>query len=171
MKTTYIMLFVMCFVFTLNTMAQNPDLATIKSSIEQMDKDYCQAMLSGDVNKINSYFADDALHMPSYSPMVKGKEAISENNKKDLMSTKYNVFTTKTMDVYGSGDLVYEIGTYAVNFTNEHNPTAMDDNGKYVNIWQKQSDGTWKIKVETWNSDNNPWAKMNQAGAKSKESK
>ena len=43
----------------------------------------------------------------------------------------------------------------------------MQDHGKYLNIWQKESDGTLKIKVNSWNSDINPMS-MNQAGANSK---
>jgi ketosteroid isomerase-like protein len=37
----------------------------------------------------------------------------------------------------------------------------INDNGKYMTVWEKQSDGSWKVKAETWNSDNNPWADMN----------
>jgi hypothetical protein len=37
------------------------------------------------------------------------------------------------------------------------------DNGKYITIWEIQKDGTPKIKVETWNTDNNPWAQMEQS--------
>jgi len=33
----------------------------------------------------------------------------------------------------------------------------MHDVGKYVTVWQKQIDGSLKIKVETWNTDANPW--------------
>ena len=46
--------------------------------------------------------------------------------------------------------------------------TEMTDHGKYMNVWQKQSDGSWKLKADTWNSDVNPRS-MNQAGAKSKD--
>jgi hypothetical protein len=48
-------------------------------------------------------------------------------------------------------------------------PTAMTDHGKYMNIWQKQSDGSWKLRADTWNSDINPYANMDKAGAKSKD--
>lgn len=27
------------------------------------------------------------------------------------------------------------------------------DRGKYLEVWKKQSDGTWKCIVDTWNSD------------------
>jgi ketosteroid isomerase-like protein len=32
----------------------------------------------------------------------------------------------------------------------------MDDHGKYLTIWEKQKDGSLKVKVETWNSDVQP---------------
>jgi hypothetical protein len=36
------------------------------------------------------------------------------------------------------------------------------DQGKYITIWEEQPDGSMKIKVETWNTDTNPWAQMEQ---------
>jgi ketosteroid isomerase-like protein len=27
------------------------------------------------------------------------------------------------------------------------------DNGKYLAVWKKQADGSWKAEADTWNSD------------------
>lgn len=81
---------------------------------------------------------------------------------------KFHSFTTKITDVYSSGDLAYEIGTFEATFTMPNMTNEIKDHGKYLTIWQKQSDGSWKDKVDTWNSDVNPMS-MNQAGAKSKD--
>jgi ketosteroid isomerase-like protein len=99
--------------------------------------------------------------------MVRGKDAILESDKKMDMGTKYNSFTTTPTDVYGNNDIICEIGTYELSFNMTNQSTPMTDKGKYVNIWQKQSDGSLKIKTEIWNSDVNPMS-MNQAGAKPK---
>jgi ketosteroid isomerase-like protein len=40
----------------------------------------------------------------------------------------------------------------------------MEDHGKYLTVWEKQKDGSLKVKVETWNSDVDPMSQMNQAG-------
>jgi hypothetical protein len=40
-------------------------------------------------------------------------------------------------------------------------PGPMEDHGKYVTVWEKQKGGALKIKVETWNSDINPWEQGN----------
>jgi hypothetical protein len=31
-----------------------------------------------------------------------------------------------------------------------------------MTIWEEQKDGSLKIKIETWNTDNDPWAQMEQ---------
>jgi ketosteroid isomerase-like protein len=41
-------------------------------------------------------------------------------------------------------------------------PNDFEDQGKYLTIWEKQSDGSLKIKVEMWNTDvNNMGGQMN----------
>lgn len=149
--------------------AQTDHSSELKMSINNMTDKYSQAMLSGDYNTVAGFFTEDAIYMPLYEPIVRGKNGILENIKKDVESgVKYSAFKINSTDAFGSEDLVYEIGAYNVSFTMPKNPTAMNGHGKYLNVWQKQSDGSWKIKVETWNSDVNPMS-MNQAGAKSKD--
>jgi ketosteroid isomerase-like protein len=46
-----------------------------------------------------------------------------------------------------SGDLGYSTGTYTATFG------EMTDKGKYVTIWRKQSDGSWKVTEDMFNSD------------------
>ena len=167
MRTRIVIIVCFLFAIALNVMAQNNDMSTVRMNLEKMNKDYDKAFMSKDYETMNSFFTDDAISLPSYSPMIKGKQAILESDKKMDMGTKYNSFTTTPTDVYGSNDLVCEIGTYEINFTVPNQTKAMTDKGKYVNIWQKQSDGSLKIKTEIWNSDVNP-REMTQAGAKPK---
>ena len=168
MKSMFGMLMVVFVFTTLNVFAQN-DMSTLKPYFEKMNNKFGQALMAGDYNTIASFYTDDALSLPSYEPMWRGKNAILEGNKKDAESgLKYTSFSARTTDVYGSGDITYEIGTYELSFTMPNKTTAMTDKGKYLNIWQKQNDGTWKLRADTWNSDMNPMS-MNQAGAKTKD--
>ena len=142
-----------------NLFSQDGDL---KKAIEEMNSTMCKAILSGDMATSLSFYADDAISLPSYEPMLKGKAAIEAASKKNHEAGfKINAITLNTMDVWSGGDLAYEIGTYTINMTIPGMPNAMDDKGKYLTVWQKQTDNSWKIKAETWNSDNNPWQQMN----------
>jgi ketosteroid isomerase-like protein len=51
-----------------------------------------------------------------------------------------------------SGDLGYSQGTYTLSF-NGPNGQPVTDHGKYVTVWRKQADGSWKVVADTFNSD------------------
>ena len=50
-------------------------------------------------------------------------------------------------EVSSSGDLGYSTGTYTATFGDT------TDKGKYVTIWRRQSDGSWKVVEDMFNSD------------------
>ncbi len=54
----------------------------------------------------------------------------------------------KTVEVQTAGDIAYELGQYTLN--GENDPL---DNGKYVVVWKKDSDGEWKWHWDIWNSN------------------
>ena len=51
-----------------------------------------------------------------------------------------------------SGDLVYVVGTYTLT-TKAGKAKPVVDRGKYLAVWKKQDDGSWKAEANTWNSD------------------
>ena len=169
MKALLNMLMIVFVFSAMNLLAQNNDWSEMRSNFDKMNDKFGKALLDGDYNTIASFYTDDAISLPSYESMWRGKNAILEGNKKDFESgIKYHSFNAKTTDVFGSGDITYEIGTYELTLTVPNMTTEIKDHGKYLNVWQKQSDGSLKLKADTWNSDVNPMS-MNQAGAKSKD--
>lgn len=128
-----------------------------KSKIEKMNVEMAEAMMNGDYEKGLNYYTDDALSLPNNSPMLKGIEAIKKSNEAMANSgMKVKSFETETIKTISCGDLVIEIGTYVIVLEMEGMEKTINDHGKYVTIWEKQPDGTLKIKIETWNSDINP---------------
>ena len=125
---------------------QEPDKAALKTLIDEYNAAVIEGMMSGNMDKSMPYYADDAVSMPSSAPMLKGKEAIK--NYSDEMSKSGMKFTTS--EIGGSGNLAYEIGTYEMSI--DLGPMDIDDNGKYLTLWKKQADGSWKVYAETWNS-------------------
>jgi ketosteroid isomerase-like protein len=65
-----------------------------------------------------------------------------------------------------NGNLIHEIGTYKINASMPGMEKPIDDHGKYLTVWEKQKDGSLKVKIEMWNSDVDPMAMMNQMGQK-----
>jgi len=51
------------------------------------------------------------------------------------------------------GDMVYSQGTYTMNLTDPKTKKLMTDKGKYLTVFTKQADGSWKAVADTFNSD------------------
>jgi ketosteroid isomerase-like protein len=51
-----------------------------------------------------------------------------------------------------SGDMGWVSGTYELTM-NDTGGNPINDRGKYLEVWEKQSDGNWKCRADMWNSD------------------
>ena len=61
-------------------------------------------------------------------------------------------WTPVRASVSRSGDLGYTSGVYHFSFRDAKRKT-IHDVGKYVTVWKKQSDGSWKVMLDIFNSD------------------
>ena len=143
-----------------------------KSRIESLNKEMVKNMLEGNTEKLLAIYTQDAISMPSYEPIHQGISEIRKANEEMAKSgVKFNSFEPTILKVMSSGSLITEIGTYKINISMPGMDKPMDDHGKYITIWEKQKDGSLKVKVEMWNSDNDPMKMMDQMEQKGPESK
>ena len=132
-----------------------------KSQIDQLNKDMAQNMLQGNTDKNLAMYTEDAISMPSYEPMHQGLNAIRKASEDMVKSGwKVNSFEPTTLKIIPNGNMITEIGSYKISMTMPNMDKPMDDQGKYLTIWEKQPDGSLKVKVETWNTDVDPMTRM-----------
>jgi ketosteroid isomerase-like protein len=160
-------LFAILFAFLFVTSLMNAqDMSELKKKVQMMNDKYAEQMVAGDMNALWDYYSDDIISMPSYEPMLKGLEAYKMSAQKmEESGMKITAFSTTSTDVMQSGDLVVDIGTYKITMQVPGMDMPWDDHGKYLNIWEMQADGSMKLKVETWNTDVNPWQEMEKMEA------
>jgi uncharacterized protein (TIGR02246 family) len=128
---------------------QTFDATEVKKSIEAENAKYSQAIREGNVTGALAAYTDDATALPPDGQMIRGKQAIEEMYKRFLQIGMKEV-TLITLEVGGSGDVAYEIGKTKVRIQPEGQP-SMTDSTKYLVIWKRQADGTWKVHVDIWN--------------------
>lgn len=147
---------------------QPPDVAQVRKAIEAMTEKSEKDILNGTIDSTMSQYTEDAISMPNFEPIIRGKDALKESYKKMVaMGMKFSKVEFTTTDVQVAGTLAYEIGTYDMVMQMPGMPD-MPSSGKYLTVYERAADGSWKIKVETWNSDAMP---SMPAGAKEKEKK
>jgi ketosteroid isomerase-like protein len=93
--------------------------------------------------------ADDVVMMPANAPMIAGRAAAEAYLRgfppfKDLR--------VEPLEIEGRGDLAYVRGRYSIVVGPPGGPEQRDA-GKYIEIWRKQADGTWKITHDISTSD------------------
>lgn len=152
-------------VFLTANIAFSQSESEYKSKIEAMNKEMVKDMLAGNTAKILTNYTEDAISLPSYQPMAQGLAAIKKSSEEMAKSgVKFTSFTPTIVKVLVNGNHITEIGTYKISMTMPNMNAPMDDHGKYLTVWEKQKDGSLKVKIETWNSDVDPMSMMNQAG-------
>jgi uncharacterized protein (TIGR02246 family) len=109
---------------------------------------------SKDLEKIVSIYADDANFMDPNVPTVKGKEAIRAYFKPILDDKNFAlVAAPATVEVAKGGDLAYTQGTYTLTMTDAKTRKPVTEKGKYVMVYKKQPDGSWKAIQDIGNAD------------------
>jgi ketosteroid isomerase-like protein len=143
----------MLLVFSSQTFAQD-DLTKIKQTIQQINAEFARASIEGNWDIVFSYYFDDVVVMPNFYEIIRGKEnwrlLEDEATKKGRRITSASF---ATLDLWACGDLVYETGKYAMSMTLPGLSNPYSDQGKYLSIWQKQKNGSLKVKMLIWNTD------------------
>jgi len=126
---------------------------TDTKALRDLDAQWSATAGTKDLDKTVSYYSDDAIVMPPNAPSATTKEAI-RNVWQDLLASAGLVISWKTtkVEVATSGDLACLSGTYELTM-NDASGKSVNDHGKYVEVWEKQSDGKWKCGNDIWNSD------------------
>jgi ketosteroid isomerase-like protein len=123
------------------------DVAATRKALLQRDTEFAAASKDkGLAVASDGYLADDATALPPGRDAVNGKSAAI-----DLYKAVTGAFTwePKASDVGGAGDVGYTWGEFKI----VRPDNAGEFHGKYVSIWKKQADGSWKVAVSIGNSN------------------
>ena len=147
-----IFLSILIFQFGCN---QYVDTVNEKEKLLQADKDFSETSLKlGAAEAFNQYLTEDALELPSGKNAVQGRENIYDMMKENQDDYKLE-WTPQYAEVAKSGELGYTWGTYILSYKDEKGE-EQKSYGKYLNIWKKQTDGSWKVAVDMGNSSPKP---------------
>ena len=123
-------------------------------AVQDLEDAWVKDMATKDVDKVASYFADDGSALFPNTPMASGRDSIKALWKPYLADPNFSVTSQSTHTVASKGgDLAYTIGTASLTMSAPKGKKTVTDKGKYLTVWAKQADGTWKIVADMYSSD------------------
>ena len=128
------------------------DSAAEQAKLLQRDTEWADAASAGkDVERIISYWTDDALVVPPGQPVVEGKAAIRTFVADSLKIPGFKIHWSSEKVIFSpDGKLAYMRGT---NETTVPGPggNLMTLAGRGVTVWRRDPDGQWRCVVDIWN--------------------
>jgi ketosteroid isomerase-like protein len=120
-------------------------------TLVKLDDEWSAAAVAKDVERVASFYAEDAVAYPPNQPAAVGREA-AKKVWADFLLDPSSTISWKTTRAGVSGDLGYTTGTYKDSFKGPDGK-MVEEVGKYVCVWKKQKDGSWKAIHDMWNAD------------------
>jgi ketosteroid isomerase-like protein len=124
-------------------------------AIKQIHEISAKAKTDGDVAAFIDLLAEDGIYMWPGVPAIVGREALEVWFKKRF--SEFSPEVDKTIEeMVVTGNWAFERGNEVVKITNRSSGEVQVIRGKYINMFQKQTDGSWKIARRIRNLDHPP---------------
>jgi ketosteroid isomerase-like protein len=133
--------------------AQPDTRAADEAAVRKTDADWAASAQSKQVDAWVAFYSDDAVVLPPNDNAATSKDSIRKAVGALLALPGLSVnWRAAKVEVARSGDIAYTQGSYELTMKDSKGK-PMADHGKYVEVWKKQSDGSWKCAVDMWSSD------------------
>jgi ketosteroid isomerase-like protein len=125
----------------------------LEQLLRDLDTKWAKAAATKDVEQTIAFYSDDAVVFPPNATSAATKEAIRNGWKEMFASPGFVIGWQPTrVQVAKSGGMAWVSGTYELTM-NDANGKPSNDRGKYLEVWEKQTDGNWKCTADMWNSN------------------
>jgi uncharacterized protein (TIGR02246 family) len=118
------------------------DEQTIRDGEAAWVKDFA----TKDPEKVLAHYADNADSMIPDMTLMTGHDSIRAGLKEEFSDPNSSLdFHPSKVEVSKSGDLAYSQGTYSYTSTDPKTKKPVHEKGNYIEVYQKQADGSWKV--------------------------
>jgi uncharacterized protein (TIGR02246 family) len=133
--------------------APSRDTQPERDALMATSRAWARAAEAGDVERMVSFWADDAILLPPDRPAVVGKDSIRAFVQQSFKIPHFRVtWEPEHARISEGGDIGYIV---------EHNELTFADStghvqtrfGKAVTVWRRDKTGPWLCIIETWNTN------------------
>jgi uncharacterized protein (TIGR02246 family) len=124
-----------------------------RAGINKTRNEYVAAWKAGDADQLANLYTADALVLYPNQPAVVGRSAILAYFKASFAELAPEDFELTSAEIEIAGPWAFDRGTYRWKAVTRASGDPMADDGKYLVLLQRQSDGSWKVARDMDNSD------------------
>jgi len=118
-----------------------------EQAIRQAEADFEAARAAKGLEGWLSFFADDATDIAAGAPIA-DKTAMRARLQKRWNNNFVLKWQPVKVKVARGGDMAFSVGTWQI--ADKNKPSAgVIGRGKYLTVWGKQKDGSWKVLADT----------------------
>jgi len=123
------------------------DPVAARAAIDAGNARWIAAFRRGDAPGVAALFAADAVQFRGSGAVVRGRDAIQNAFATLFRDNGWADATITTANVWLVDERAYETGKFSFTFHPADKPPATTT-GRYVTIWSRQADGSWRIVVD-----------------------
>ena len=122
-----------------------------KDAITELRNNVVLAIKTGDADAYGNLCEIDVRLLHPNTTIINGREELVKHNAAMFEAVKVTSLVLTPVEVYGIGNLAYEVGTQSVQI----NPPmdGFNSSRKYLHVMRKSDDGKWRF-VALMSSDN-----------------
>jgi ketosteroid isomerase-like protein len=140
--------------------AEGAQEENVRRIVAESLQSYAKYVSRGDAERWLALHEDGAYKMPQDAPMFTiASVKDTQQQKYDARDAVYAVdMNIEPMEIDVAGDIAYAAGTFTVDLKPRADAPPRFVEGKFLTLYRRQKDGTWKIHLDSY-SNNTPPAK------------
>lgn len=117
--------------------------------VERLNSRWVSSFEKGNTEALMALYTENAVVFPPSSEILEGPEAIVAylEGLKEIGVTEYSI---SNVDTEIKGNTVYETALWEATRV-DASGTIFNFEGNITNVLERQNDGSWKIKLQSWN--------------------
>jgi uncharacterized protein (TIGR02246 family) len=117
-----------------------------QEAVKAINAQFCEAFNRGDATAVASFYVEDAALLAPDQAAVRGKRAIEESFT-EVIKEIGGTIRIEPVEVVAAGNIAYQWANYSTKGGKK------SVTGKFVEIYNRQTDGSWKIRLTIYNND------------------
>lgn len=142
-------LMTMLFIITVTLSVAAAGEITDPAKIDSINSSWSHALGQGSSADLVKFYTADAVVLPPSSEILATRDAI-KGYWEGLHKIGVNKYSVYDVDLKIEGNIAYQTALWeARRVTSDGNTIEFD--GNLSNVFERQPDGSWKIKLQSWN--------------------